>query len=254
MIETGALSWRPVDRPAVPFLLLTLVIAPVALAGCVTELLGPEEATVRTTSCAALRPDEYADLRLTFHEAVRAPVDGWVWLDAFGDVAGREDQAMHFRKVTGPDHDGPWRPEALEGWWSDEDVFDRGRLSLHVLWAPELAGDAVQLWAPGIVAIDASAVGSGAAATDLTESEVGLALLFHGLGHGLGVVNAGIPLHGPDIVGREEPQHHEPEPASVMNIGWHRAETMPGNVTSAYSAGIVTDWQRATQEGGVCVE
>lgn len=235
---------------------LVLLLAPLLLSGCVSELLGPEEATTRTTACAVLQPDEVPELVVRVHQAAPARAGGSAWLDAIAEVSGRAPERMSLDLRDGPRHDGPWTAMAMDEWLGEVRVLERDRVILHALWVPELSAgpETVDVWAPGVIAINASAADAGAEATGLGKAEVGLALLFHGFGHALGVVNAGIPMHSQDTTGREAPQHHEPETGSVMHVAWHRVDDMPVNVTLAYTEPIVEDWQQAVGPGGACVE
>lgn len=226
-----------------------LLVAAILLSGCVGELLAPEEVTIRSVSCAFLDPSR--SVRLVHH--VVGPVSQEViqtatasWVGAMAPVVGREIDGFSWTVGEAP---VPQTRQEQVAWARAQRPVSAGALDLHVLWLDRLdeRGRSVEDLSPAFTLINASLVH---ASTRHDAPTVARALLFHGLGHALGVVNRGIPLHDPDGPQREMPMHHES--GSVMSASWHHLSTFPEDATArAYSDAVIRDWQHAQAE--VCV-
>lgn len=224
-----------------------LVLVPLLLTGCFAELLGPPEVTTRTVTCAILDPQR--EVGITWYTpagelptTALAATDTWT---AFvGNMTGREAEAFTVQTDEPPPR--PWDVLTLATWAQTRPVLDDGLVNIHVLWLPEIGepGRSVLPVAPGVIMIN-STVGH--------DLHTVTGLLFHGAGHMMGIVNRGIPMHGPDLSGREGPAGHEPDPDSVMAEAWHRVADLPVNATSdRYSDALIADWQHARGPEGVC--
>jgi len=223
-----------------------LVVSALLLSGCVTELLGDEVQTVRNVACAVLAHSPRVEIHV--HAATELDMQGPV--SAFiAELAPLRDPATVSVVTTPTD-----LPTDLDAWSMEQMVLERDRAVLHVLVREGTAdGPTFEALDPGVFVLDVAALQAGAQATGRDLMDVTRIVFLHAMGHELGVVNAGIPLNGTDLSGREGPMHHEPAPTSVMHVGWHAAISMPkSNSTYAgYSAAVHDDWAAAVA-GGIC--
>lgn len=228
------------------------LVAIVVMPGCVSDLLGPPEVTTRTVTCAVLAPD--MQVRVVQHapsDAVPAEVrDAAVqaWMQEMVGVTGKTDDDFVSDAAEGPDHDGPWDMQALRPWLRGQRVLETGQVYLRVLWVDLLPEQrAVEPLSPGVVLINTTAW-TLAVTVGHDGQALARGLLYHGLGHALGVVNRGVPIQQAGGASREEPQHHEP--GGVMSAQWHHLP-LPRNATG-YSEALVADWRHAQTSQAVC--
>lgn len=257
----GARLWRITSRHAdsTPALGSTVkqalaLLAVVLMSGCVTEFLVGDDLTTRNVACAIITLDSGRHFSIEVHR-VDSPLDLTAAIERWRqhmELALEHPVELKVFVAPGPRHDGPWTAQALAEWLEERTILSTDELRLHIFLVPELSdGEAVRIIAPGVVAINGTAIGE-AAAQGHDSQTVRRALIFHALGHVAGAVNHGIPIASPDASGREPVQHHEGSPRSVMSTAWHKVSTMPStNATyDAYSQGIIDDWRAA--KDGVC--
>jgi hypothetical protein len=126
---------------------------------------------------------------------------------------------------------------------------------LHVIFLATWPGTGDRL-GPGAIAVSEAAILQGALRLNVSAPDVARAVLMHYAGHALGVVNDGIPIQDPNLQEREGPANHEPDPASVMHVGWHQASTMTWPVDAnftRYSDAVAASWQgAAASPDGAC--
>lgn len=196
---------------------LAVVLCAPLMSGCVAELLSDDEQSVRNVACAVLVPERAERWTLVLHPD---GIDVSLAVEALVHevtLAGRSPESV--RVVT----EDP--VEDLEAWAGTRDVLGSD-VTTHMAIVSGL--DASTLHPiPGVWVLSREAIEQGAEATGRSEAELARILLLHVAGHGLGVVNAGLPMQGPNITGREGPMHHEPRPDSVLSSQWHHVSTMP---------------------------
>ncbi len=206
-----------------------MVVVALLLSGCVTELLSTSQVTARTLACEVF--DGETSVRIIHHGEVPeidAPMAAWI--TEIRTVTGESGKRFSWGQGADPAGDLDL--------WLDDQVVDGRDIRLRVVWLAQLDGDVVQVLRPGIVGINVTA---GAEATH--------ALLFHGLGHALGVVNLGVPLHDVNGTTRESPPGHA---GGAMSVRWHRAEDFPSNATVGYDEATTMDWKAAMADERVC--
>lgn len=241
--------------------LLLSVVAATVLAGC-SQILPAGPQTRLEFVCAVLDP-EVAE-RVVVHAWVAEEVPEAVDVEAAHAALDRELRGIGARsgQVSFQGHDGPEAPAS--GWnasevraWADDLPLDFGdEVQLHVVWVPALRDGGSNLLAgPGLVAVATDAVMAGADRLGIQADDVARAVLLHAVGHAMGAVNQGVPVQGIDLSAREGPAGHDPDPSSVMHVGWDRADTMawaPNATYASYGAATHADWAAAGQNGGVC--
>ncbi len=207
------------------------VLVALLLSGCVTELLGSPESTARGLACEVI--DGETSVRVLHHGSVPdidAPTAAWI--GQMRSIA--DDDGSRFSWGIGA---APQEP--FDDWLVSLPVLGRS-VTLHVIWLTELEGDVVQVLMPGIVGINVTAA---------TQADV-QALLFHGLGHALGVVNLGIPLHDTNGTLREVPPGHTAH--GPLSARWHHEDTFPAEKDGLYSEATLDDWRAARADQRVC--
>lgn len=219
------------------------------LPGCFTELLVSSNETTRNIACDAIDPAQ--EIVLVHHGA--PPIDVVqardAWARAMAAAIGKDGALIQYEVV---DDLPEGVPDPLD-WaiWLDERPVLGAPMFLHVLWVADVgaAGHTMEVVRPGFLAINATAI-EEAVASGRDGQRVGEGILVHGLGHLLGVVNRGIPLHAPDSDGREHGGH---APRGVMAEGWHRVHDLPRNATTdRYSDVVAEDWNAAARNPKVC--
>ncbi len=214
-----------------------LVLA-VALSGCFTELLGEPDVTTRNVACRGLHGELASEVTVLIQQAPNVTVD-------------LQPAAHHFldelTNITGRD---PGKTRVLTRLVNEislsSDVFTSRGITLHVLHVAD-ADEAVRVEAPGFIVIAASHYEAAAARTNQSVLDVATGALMHGMGHLLGVVNAGIPMNNTDP-SRELPGNHEA--GGIMRPAWHHGDTIPAIASLRYSDAVRADWQNAK---GVCL-
>ncbi len=216
---------------------IALLLTIVALSGCVSEFLGPPTTTTRTIACAVLGGD---DVVIEHHgePPVGANAAVAAWFANMADVTGSSVDRFSARQGPAIDEEHPIEELA---------IFARATTILHVVWAPE-AEDTMTLLAPGVLQLNLTAIDE-AVANGADADQVVRGLLFHGLGHTLGVVNNGIPRYDPDAPERETNGHHEV--GGLMSPRWHRVDELPADA-DRYPESVVRDWQHAALDPRVC--
>ena len=220
------------------------LVACVLLSGCITELLAADEVTQRSTACAVLAGHDLDWTIVIVAAGATLPLDDAIVVlqEEVANAAGRPLATMSARLVPGAISD-------VQAWAGQLQILDGRNVRTHVLVTAAIddLGHTMLVAGPGAFAISADAVRDGAARTGLPLAAVAQAVFLHGAGHVLGVVNWGIPMHGNETAGREEPMHHEPGD-SVMSAAWHFAAGMHGNLThDRYSDGVRADWTGAAE-------
>jgi hypothetical protein len=229
----------------------TLVIM-VLLSGCVTELLAPPHVTARTMACSTLALDQ--NVVIAHHVAPASPMAtatidaaSVAWMTAIAEIGEKsvDKFSIEYNIARMAVDDLPT--------WHDKQEFLRGSTTtLHILWLPHGLEDAASSPLPGTVVINVTMIREKVdAGGDL--DGVTAALLFHGLGHALGTVNMGIPLHDSAGPTRESSPGHESSRSSILSTMWHNPATFPSDYPRypSYSEGTVKDWQSA-RAGRVC--
>ncbi len=209
---------------------VSVAVIALLLSGCVTELLATPSLDARGLACQAF--DGETKVRI-IHHGDGPPIDDMSadWIVDVSRVLGEDGSRFSWSTGSSP-------KEPLDAWVADLGVMGK-TLRLHVVWLPDLDGDTVAVLAPGVVGINTTAADPVSAR----------GLLFHGLGHALGVVNMGVPLHDADGPSREAPAGHMP--GTAMSNAWHRVEDFPRNVTG-YADATIMDWQAAVADPAVC--
>lgn len=240
---------------------LALVVAAVASAGCLSQIVpGPPPSTL-AFACAAIDPATAPRMRVvTYVEAIGVDVDApmQALAEQLRLVSGRASQDVTPLRRAAPEApEGGWTDAELEAWVRDEPFLGRDQVTLRVLWLPTLEDGNVTGWvpAPGAVVLSASAIESGAARLHRPEAEVATAVLLHHVGHALGATNRGIPVQDPDLQEREGAPGHDADPGSVLAVGWETVPTMAWAANATYDhypAAALADWQAARESEGVC--
>lgn len=211
----------------------------VALSGCVTELLQETQETTRNITCAVLQEDLFPVMHVHVYGAQGVAES---WPAAIANGTGRSLDSIRVSYEPVPDDFDVWSQSVVR---LDDDVH------LHVVFG-ELAEGTMQIPAPGILVLSLPAIEAGAAMIDRPIHDVTRIVALHGIGHLLGVVNAGTPLNSTQTEGRESGMHHEPSPQSIMFSGWHDPQGMPKTQAdyATYSDAVRDDWHGA--RGSIC--
>ncbi|HLF17095.1 MAG TPA: hypothetical protein VI796_06675 [Candidatus Thermoplasmatota archaeon] len=239
-----------------------LALLPVLLlAGCFSEILTPVPDSVLAFTCAVLDPAVADRVEVEPWSAAGVELDAGRALEALrGElqaITGRPSASV----VVFPEREGPtvpsggWTPERVTSWGQQHVFLEDRSVTLSVFLVPSLGENATGASGPGVVALAEDAVEAIADRLDVSPLDVARVVLLHHAGHALGAVNRGIPVQDPTIQVWEGPPGHEPDPASVMNVGWEDADEAawaPGAGYFAYSDGLRRDWAAATGPQGVC--
>lgn len=256
----GTATSGPLRRAA---LLLFVPLLLPALAGCFSELLPAAGGTGIAFVCAVLEPEEAETVVLQSWVGKDVDVDRSLAITALrtelADLSGRDSSRVSAIERVGPaaPRDG-WNDSNVQTWGQQQTFLGRGLVTLRVLWVESL-GDGNQTGSsptPGTVALAQAAINAGADHLDTSPAVVARAALLHYAGHALGVVNRGIPVQDPDIQEREGPPNHDPDPTSVLHVGWDDARTMSWAANATYDRYPDTlrrDWAAATMPGGACI-
>lgn len=213
-----------------------LLLAVIAMSGCVSEFLGPPTTTTRTVTCAVLSDmpvvvEHHGDVPAGGNAAVAA------WFAVMADATGTSVDRFSSQQGMPIDDDNPI--EELE-------ILGRAT-TLHILWEAQ-AEDTMTMVAPGVLQINVTAI-DAAVADGADRDHVVRGILFHGLGHTLGVVNNGIPRYDAGAHDSEMPGHHEA--GGVMTGRWHKVDDLPADA-DRYPESVVRDWENAAADPRIC--
>src|ERR1041385_4246989 len=237
-------------------LLAVAALAAVALtAGCFDEVFPVPPGTGMAFICAVLDRHDAKTVALQSWVGKGVDLERQPALDALRAqveaMSGRDDAHVKFTNRTGPpEPKAGWNESTVQTWSLGEPYQVRSLVNLRILWVDSLGdGNLTGMApAPGTIALSQLGIERGAAHLGIDEATTARIVLLHFAGHALGVVNQGIPVQDPDLQEREGPASHEPDPASVMNVGWEDARTMtwaPNATYDAYSAPLHADWAAA---------
>lgn len=238
-------------------LALAVLLVSITGSGCVAELVGPGELTSQQFACEVLTNDRVriqvlVEDATALSEAGVAPLRAELQRVAADGLPGGRDVDVRFDTRRAQ---GAWTDSRLADEAQRVPVLQAGTVTARVYWlqSHEEPHRTLANVGPGIVAVFEEPVWRAAAARNASADDVAAVVLLHAFGHALGVVNDGIPVVERSIGNREGPPKHDWDPASVMSVHWHHADTMQWTegTAPAWPASAHADWAFAAREG-VC--